>query len=386
MRSPKILLLGASEELVPLIHLTRERGYIVVATDRNPYAQGLRAANIPCILDGSDIEKVMALAKQHCIVGIMTRTEALLPVVAQVCRELRLPGPSPGVAELSVNKYIFRQRMQHAGLSTPPFFSPSTPVELSGGLQQTGLPVVVKPVDYGGSSGVTLVSSPEELVAAWEQARETSPSGQVIVEKRITGREFSVETWTQQGVTHITAITEKSVTDNGHFVELGHTIPARLTPDEANIISAEVLRMGDAMQLNDCLTHTEVMLTPEGKAVLIETGARPGGDLIGLRLVELATGVSMNRIMMQLAIGEKVAVSDKLHHAAAIRFITTYNKDRFHALHATITAHSHFVEYGILRNDDPGRLTSSADRLAYYLFRSDSPETLNQTLQLFDEN
>ncbi len=385
MTPSTLLILGAGEELIPLIEISKGAGYRVVATDRSPAAPGLKAADEGVVLDGTNLKRVLELAVEHRIAGITTRTEVLLPVVSEVCDKLGLPGPSRQVSDMSVDKLLFRTFMQQAGLATPLFFSPATDREVLVGLEGLQLPVVVKPVDHGGSTGVSLATTTEEALLGWKRAREASPSDRVIVEEMVSGREYSVETWSQGGKTHIAAITEKRVSNNGHFVELGHTIPAVIKSPEREAIVTEVGRMATAMQLDNCLTHTEVVLTSSSQAILLETGARPGGDLIGLKLVEMATGINMYRIMMHLATGRHIQEQVPLSHGAAIRFVTTHNKEVVRRRHDTFIRHTHFVDYKELLPEDPGRLTSSADRLGYYLFRAACPEALNQTLQLFDE-
>lgn len=69
---------------------------------------------------------------------------------------------------------------------------------------------VVKPVDGAGSSGVSVVTNPAELRQAWRSARAAQVmyglprDERVLVQDHIPGREFSVESITQDGrTTHL---------------------------------------------------------------------------------------------------------------------------------------------------------------------------------------
>jgi biotin carboxylase len=384
MMQKKILILGASGEMVPLMELARREGYQVRATDRNPRSEGLAAADIPFSIDASDLSRVMGIATGHQVDAILTRTELLLPVVAEVCARLGLPGPSRKAAAMSVDKYLFREEMAKAGIRTPKFASPTLAREVRRAILHTGLPAIVKPVDFSGSTGVRRVNGLKDAEAAFQVAMEISPSRRVIVEELLEGKEVSVETWTEARKTTIAAITDKIVSGNGRFVELRHTIPAALNNGERAAIEAAVQQMTAVMELNHCLTHTEVMLTSHGP-VIIETGARPGGDLIGLRLVELATGISMNKVMLYLATGRKLPVLAPGSGAAAIQFVTSDNKHHFDHHHPLLVKDPNFVGFCSLRDDDPGRLHSSADRLAWYLFKAPDLQTLSNTLKRCDE-
>ncbi len=384
MSTRKILILGVSEEMIPLMALARSDGYHVLGTDRNSKSPGLAMADTPFVMDSSDFKMVIEIVNKHKPEAILTRSELLLPVVAEVCELKGLPGPSSQVAEMSVDKYIFRKRMSEAGLRTPAFVSPESPEEITAALELTGLPAIVKPIDIGGSAGVQLVNTLKEATEAWIQACSLSVSGKALIEELIQGREFSAETWTENNLTHIAAITAKVVSNNGHFVELRHTIPAELMNAERHAIEEEVQKMSSVMGLNTCITHTEVMLTASGP-VIVETGARPGGDMIGLTLVEMATGINMNRIMLNLALGKPVPQFQPTFMAAAIQYVATCNKTKAASMHDSLIKDDNFARYQILREDDPGKLEASSDRLAYYLFRAADLRSLNRTLSLFDD-
>lgn len=380
----KILILGASEEMIPLMDIARSEGYLILVTDRDCRSKGLEYADVRFNLDATDVSSVMAIAVGHQIDAVLTRTELLLPVAAHICAQRGLPGPSVEVAALSVDKHLFRNKMACAKIRTPKFYLMEKASEVKAAIDITGFPAIVKPVDYSGSIGVTSVSTLQEAKQAWENAKEVSPSGRVIVEQLLEGREVSVETWTEARNTHIAAITGKTVSDNGHYVELRHTIPARLNPFEAEAIKAEVQKMAAVMQLNQCLAHTEIILTTQGP-VIIETAARPGGDLIGLRMVEMATGINMNKVMLYLALGKKVPEWMPRHRATSVQYVTSYNRSFAETNHDILTKDPNFAGYSKLRDDDPERLSSSADRLAYYLFRAENLEELEQSLKPFDE-
>lgn len=381
----QFMLLGASEEMLPLIRLAQAEGYEVIATDRNPEAPGLQLADHPFCLDASDLSVTMELAKRWKPVAITTRTELLLPVVASVCTEFKLPGPTAKCAALSVDKYRFREAMQRAGIRTPRFASPKNEAELKKSLEFTGLPAIIKPVDFSGSTGVSFISCTEEALPAFENAKHKSPSGRVIIEEYIIGKEISIETWSQYGKTHFVAFTGKQVSDNGHFVELRHTIPAAISIEEQQMVGAEVKKMASAMELNDAIAHTEVILSVNGP-VIVETGARPGGDHIAFRLVPMATDVDMYRIMFQLAAGIVVPLAHPAGRASAIQYITSGNIEYIETIHNSVVSDKNFVEYIEHSANRPVKLTCSADRSGAYLFAASDAASLAKSLRIFDGN
>ena len=76
--------------------------------------------------------------------------------------------------------------------------------------------------------------------------------------------------------------------------------------------------------MTDCVTHTEVKLTPHGPRI-IEVNARPGGDYIPL-LVKATTGYDLREVSLHLSSGsslEQVPRHPVAAPSAAVRFFTT---------------------------------------------------------------
>jgi biotin carboxylase len=125
----------------------------------------------------------------------------------------------------------------------------------------------------------------------------------VVVEKFLSGDQYSVECFSEQGEHQVVTITRK-YSDPVSLVELGHVMPAPLDPEDAEAIGAHVCRALDALGVEFGPTHTEIVLTTSGPR-LIETHLRFGGDSIW-DLVTDATGVDLVKNQWRQMIGEKV--------------------------------------------------------------------------------
>jgi hypothetical protein len=112
-----------------------------------------------------------------------------------VARELGLRCASLDVACFR-DKAVMRERQVAAGLLAPDFMvvDDVTPALAWAGGRRSQ--VIVKPVDYGGSSGVRLASTGSEVEAAVRHALTKSFSSRAILETVIDGPEYSVETAT----------------------------------------------------------------------------------------------------------------------------------------------------------------------------------------------
>ncbi|HEX8080160.1 MAG TPA: ATP-grasp domain-containing protein [Jatrophihabitans sp.] len=272
---------------------------------------------------------------------------------------LGLPAHSIETVRLVHDKYAMRQRLAEAGVESTASATVRDVAELVDFAAVHGYPCVVKPASGMASAGVSVISEPAQAEAAFARAqgisREqgtttpvvmTTPPPtidnrtaatdsqatdsqatdsqatdsqatdsqatdsqaidspiQVIVEKFLSGVQYSVECFSEQGEHQVVTITRK-YSDPVSLVELGHVMPAPLDPEQQEAVGAHVCRALGALGVEFGPTHTEIVLTESGPR-LIETHLRFGGDSIW-DLVTDATGVDLVKNQWRQMIGEKV--------------------------------------------------------------------------------
>ena len=243
---------------------------------------------------------------------------------AAVGQALGLPTHSTETVRLVHDKYAMRQRLAEAGLESTPSAVVGSVDQLRDFAAAHGYPCVVKPASGMASAGVSVISGPAEAEAAFARARGiprergtapvlmTRPSQaaqagdrpvQVVVETFLPGVQYSVECFSEQGEHQVVTITRK-YSDPVSLVELGHVMPAPLSPEDWEAVGAHVSRALDALGVEFGPTHTEIVLTASGPR-LIETHLRFGGDSLW-DLVTDATGVDLVKNQWRQMIGEKV--------------------------------------------------------------------------------
>jgi biotin carboxylase len=248
--------------------------------------------------------------------------EMSVEVASQLATQWRIPGPALNVNNFR-DKAQMREALRAAGLAVPRFLPVSS---LEEALAQVGAlrwPLVLKPVDYAGSSGVILLQNEAELSAQFGHALARSPRKKCILEEYIEGVEVSVEVVTWGKGRHQTlGVTHKQITAPPYFIELGHTFPAQLPAGEQAEIERVVHQALDALAMERGASHAELKLTPDGPRI-IEVGGRLAGDFIP-KLVWLSTGV--NPYLLELAaIRQDAPPAETGRHAeltSAVRFLT----------------------------------------------------------------
>ena len=332
------------------------RMFAVAARARGlrPVLVGARPERYPWVAeDGVDVaradttdaaavaEVVRDVAEGARLAGIVTSSEYFVAATARAAARLGLPGADPGAVERCRDKRRQRAALAGSGVPVPAFAAAGTPEEAVEAALALGFPVVVKPADGTGSSGVRLCLDPAGvrahsavLLAARldERGRPTLPA--VLVEEYVSGPEVSVETFGSA----VVGVTTKHLGPLPSFVELGHDFPC----PERNLLRSMAesggppLRVarrnggGDppasvaeaaiaALGLGFGPAHTEIRLGPQGP-VVIEVNPRLAGGRIPT-LVRLATGIDLIGATIDAVTGAGRPLPEPGPGHASIRFL-----------------------------------------------------------------
>ncbi|MGP2450583.1 ATP-grasp domain-containing protein [Pantoea stewartii subsp. indologenes] len=231
-----------------------------------------------------NIDRVMAFNEKWQLVAARVAALIGLPVITD-----------PNLVSRTLDKHSMREHLQQAGLPTVKFAKIMQPSELYNALETVGYPAILKPLKGEASRGIALIRNEDDLqecvLRLTEQVTET-----FLLESFIQGEEYSVEAISYHHQHHILAITKKY--KNNNFVEIGHVLPAHLTPEREKEIKEYIYHFLDIMGFDNTASHTEIILTKDGP-VVIESHTRPGGDNI-YRLLEFSTGIDLMNLVAKI--------------------------------------------------------------------------------------
>lgn len=374
------MVVGAGKIQVPIIEECKKLGHYVIVTDINLNAPGMKLADATYNIDTQDNKATLEVAKKNKINGIVTTSDYPVRTVAYVNENLGLQGLSQKSAIISTNKFLLRETLSANNISCPKYWIINDSSDIDTVFKKITYPVIVKPVDSSASRGVSKVNNFNELVNALNLAKTYSKKGDVLIEEYLVGPEYSVESLTQNGSTTIVAITEKT-TDNSdrYFVEVRHLIPAQINNIDKEKIEALVKKTIKSIGLDNSASHTELKLTKDGP-IIIEIGARLGGDYITSDLVPLSTGVNMLDNAINICLGQSLKTKATKNRYAGVQFIDSDNYEKINKYLNKLQAEDEFVR-SELGEYKVGELRSSLDRLGYYICASDSREKLIKALR-----
>ncbi len=296
----------------------RSRGLRVLVITAAGYAGAARAATAdphhPAALiedvgfvegaldaEGSFTAGVVAVARRwqgaYDIVGVYAVGETLVEPTGLLADALGLPSPGLRATRVCRSKYLQRFYL--------PGFSPEVVVLPSGDRSfdpaEVVFPAVVKPATRHSSSGVATAADAAALRELLPQYPEHET---LLVERKVAGQEYSVESLVHDGEVVFASVTRKETTD-AHadtFVELAHSVPAERTADTDALLAANAELLA-RLAFENGVAHSEWRV--DGTPRLMEVAARTPGDGL-LVLYQLATGAALEPAILRLALGEPV--------------------------------------------------------------------------------
>ena len=320
MQQKKLLVLAAGILQVPIIKRAREMGYYVIAADGNPNAVGLQYADKQICANITSEEEMVAIAKQEQIDGVIHPcSEVSMNVMGRIHDELNLSGVSRKQAVVATNKHLMREAFKKGDAPSPISILAKSAEDAWEQFMAMPGDAILKPSRNSGSRGIAKVSkgsngvsevSKEDFYKLYDIALEESRDNSVLIEQFIEGPEFSVEIIVWEGKVNVLTVTDKKTTEAPHFVELGHNQPSCFPEETVALIKDAAVRGVKALGVDKCACHAEVKVQ-DGKAYLMEIGARMGGDFISTVLTRLSTGIDMVAAAIDCALNIKPDLTPK---------------------------------------------------------------------------
>jgi hypothetical protein len=240
------------------------------------------------VVDNYNDTSVQALmletARRVSATRILSITEADVIRAAWVREQLSLPGQNITSAMAFRNKFYMKTLAANAGVATTPMQMISSPADLKDFCSQHGFPIVVKPVDGGGSAGVRVLDNEEELTDFLREAIPTFDTNQStlqwMVESWVDGHFFTIDglmtggnvlqIWPSRTTANLLAVKGPSPLLSGMLL-LHDPLLARIRTLVSKVIAT-------LPPMNEITTfHAEVFHTPDDKLIFCEIACRPGG-------------------------------------------------------------------------------------------------------------
>ncbi len=367
MENNRVAILGTNEYQNPLILRAREMGYETHVFGWPTGAVGEKTADVyhPVNILEYDLLWNEVRKVNPCGIASIASELAMRPM-NYLLRKMGIPCNSIETETIATDKYLMRCAMQKGGVDGPKFALVTENFDEKE-LRGFGYPLIIKPVDLSSSRGVMKIESVDELNEAISYALGWSKKKRAIIEEFIEGPEYSGESIAYNGEYRLLAVTEKTTTGAPHFVETGHSQPAKLSQDMRMKVEKVLYKAFASMGIEYGAVHPEFRITKEGRICLMEIGARMGGDCIGSDLVPLSSGYDYMGMVIAVGCGREPSFKKIFEpKEAKIQYIIT--KDDLKEFERIKREEPEvLVRYSDMKVITDSPLLKSADRAGYYI-------------------
>ncbi|MED3648648.1 ATP-grasp domain-containing protein [Halalkalibacterium halodurans] len=313
---------GAKDYRYYILEEAKKLGLYVLLLNDQPLSWESEYIDEYIKTDLTSEELITNILRKHPnkIKGITTYVEGFVPITATICKRFNLVGLPPKASMKVRNKYMMRKCFFNQNVPSPKVLNIQNTHDIENAGEKIDFPVVFKPAEGWSSIGVVKIENSKDLL--YEYSQQSSLANEFLIEEYIEGPEFSVEGIVQGGEIHTVGVTQKYLSNEPYFEEVGHDFPATLSSEKFKEILRVASKGVKALDIDDAPFHAELRLTKKGP-VVIEIAARLGGDCIPL-LVNLSYGINLARESIKLAIGEKLNITKVKNNYSSIRIITPY--------------------------------------------------------------
>ena len=193
LKGKRLAVFGANNVIKEVTRFAEENGIILISVGDAPAAEMHKVSEEQYFIDCTDEAAVKQLFAEKHIDGLLSCSgEAVIRKSVGFIDHMGIRYYATARQwDILMNKQKFKEYAGRFGIKKIPDYDPQS--------AEIEFPVIVKPVDNGGSFGISVCNTREELDKAVEYARENSLSGNVICEKFINGDYFQFEIWRQDG-------------------------------------------------------------------------------------------------------------------------------------------------------------------------------------------
>lgn len=279
----KLMILGGSRYVVPVIEAAHKLGIYVITCDYLPDNVAHKYSDKYCNISIIDKEATLEAARKLEIDGIVSfACDPGVVTAAYIAEKMNLPFQGSYEATCILqDKGLFREFLTQHGFNVPHAKRYTDPKAPFADIDFFNWPVIVKPVDSAGSKGVTKVNEPEQLEEAIKVAIEGSLNSAFIIEDFLTfsGYHSSADPFSVNGelkfVTYSDQLFDKEA-DNP-YTPAYIIWPSSMKQEHQDYLSKETQRLISLLGMQTGIYNIETCVGSDGKPYIMEVSPRGGG-------------------------------------------------------------------------------------------------------------
>jgi biotin carboxylase len=306
----KLLLLGTNGGTTDMVNYAQSQGAYVIVTDNLPpkKSPAKLIADESWSVSTADVDILEKLAINNKVNGVFAgASEFNIERTLTLCERLGLPFYCNRQQwETCSNKQRFRQLCRDNNIPVAREYKLNNNYK-SEDLKSIQYPVIVKPVDLGGGTGIGICHNEEELLKAYQKALYLSRAKQAIVEELVEGDEFNAEYTIKDGQFSLSSTADRYLcpefSENSPLPQ-ANILPSKHTDRYLTELNAQVIKMFQSIRLTNGFMIVQSKLNNSGFHV-IETNYRLGGSSY-YRFTSRINGINYMEMLVNHALTGKM--------------------------------------------------------------------------------
>ena len=386
----KLLLLGGSRYILPVIEAAHHLGIYVITCDYLPDNIAHKYSDEYCNVSIIDKDAVLEAAKALKVDGVMSfACDPGVVTAAYVAEKLGLPscGSYESVCILQ-NKDRFRKFLADHGFTVPVAKGYTQIEEAMRDVAHFNWPVIVKPTDSAGSKGVTKVETPNQLAESIRYALTFSHSNHFIIEDFIEKKGFSSDTdsFSVNGELKFVSFSSQRFDENAEnpYTPSAYSWPTSISQEHQKELREEIQRLLKLLNMGTSVYNIETRESTNGKAYIMELSPRGGGNRLS-EMLRYATGVDLITNAVRAAVGLPVVdvVQQPYNGCWAEIILHSEKAGVFDRLWIADELRPNVVEEDlwIVSGDKVGGFSAANEAIGTLVLRFDTQERLQEVLR-----
>lgn len=273
----KLLVLVASQTNLPLIKAAKEVGCYVITCDNNKDNIGHKYADENIFIDVYNYYSIIEEIKEKNIDAVTSFVSSHgLYSGAFISEALGLKGYEVSNLNTLTNKGEFRNFLRNNSMPFPQYQHVRSIEQID--WEKIEFPVIIKPTDSGGSKGVKIIRTKEELISSFEETKGYSDSGEIIIETFLENGKIINGDCLVSNKTVVASIVGEYIFDK----ELNNVLPiATLFPvdESSNNAMEQLSNIVQLLNIPNGIFNFEAIIKND-TTYLIEINPRPSGNYI----------------------------------------------------------------------------------------------------------
>lgn len=307
----KILILGGSKYILPVIDAIHKLGYYAITCDYLPNNIAHKYSDEYHNISILEKDQILKLAIELKIDGIMSfACDPGVETAAYVAQKLELPsvGSYEAVSILQ-NKIKFREFLTQNGFNVPRAMGYFDAKEAETDAEKFCFPIIIKPADSAGSKGVTRVDTVKDIQRAAEYAKSFSKTKMFIMEEFIEKDGYSSDTdsFSVNGKLIFCSFNNQYFDNEAEnpYTPAAYSWPSTMPADIQELLRSEIQRLIALLNLDTSIYNIETRLGKNGKPYIMEVSPRGGGNRLA-EILRYATNTDLITNSVRAAVGEEI--------------------------------------------------------------------------------